>query len=307
MIRSRAAASRTPTAPGHAGRAPARHRHLPHHRREATLEEFSSTRAQADAPPARFLTRRVSPHACPGPATAPGPGPAASAADRSGRAGMPNAVDTESPDVRPIRQTVDHRRGRPERRECALPQPHSLTTLCDGKLKRIGLFTGSSSCLHAQLVAVSLEPESSGDAGVGLQPSELGDAAAQLDPCRARLMAPLGEPGEEGAAALAPDQQSTTDQSSYCCPDGRPGDAQAPHQLRFWGMRSPIRYRRCTSRSSGTFSARAYKGIRRSGGSVAGSPRAGHAAVSGHTLMLRNRHIVSAEKDEFILLTYQFV
>ena len=184
---------------------------------------------------------------------------------------------------------------------------HWLTTLCDGKLKRIGLFTGSSSCLHAQLVAVSLEPESSGDAGVGLQPSELGDAAAQFDPCRARLMAPLGEPGEEGAAALAPDQQSTTDQSSYCCPDGRPGDAQAPHQLRFWGMRSPIRYRRCTSRSFSTFLACAYKGIRRSGGSVAGSPRAGHAAVSGHTLMPRNRHIVSAEKDEFILLTYQFV
>ena len=69
---------------------------------------------------------------------------------------------------------------------------HWLTTLCDGKLKRIGLFTGSSSCLHAQLVAVSLEPESSGDAGAGLQPSELGDAAAQFDPCRARLMAPLG-------------------------------------------------------------------------------------------------------------------
>src|SRR6185437_13233368 len=65
--------------------------------------------------------------------------------------------------------------------------------------------------------------------------SGVGDAAAELDPGWAGLTATFGEPGQEGAAALAPDQQSPADQSSYRGPDRRPGHAQAPHQLDFGG------------------------------------------------------------------------
>src|SRR5215813_15636647 len=75
------------------------------------------------------------------------------------------------------------------------------------------------------------------------------------------------------------------------------------------GMRSPIRYRRCTSRSSSTFSAWTYKGIRRSGAAASPdrptpvmpiSPSHPHAKepVTGSQ---------RAVKDEFILLTHQFV
>jgi len=161
------------------------------------------------------------------------------------------------------------------------------------KLQCVGLLRRGPGGFHVQVVALGLEPEPFGDARVGLQPSELGDAAAQLDPHRARLTALLGEPGQEGAAALAPDQQSATDEPSYRRPDRRPGNAQAPHQLDFgWdAVADPVLpvYQQILQDLLGL---RVQGHPAQRGGSIAGSFRAGPAGSSRHTFMLGNRHAV---------------
>ena len=186
---------------------------------------------------------------------------------------------------------VDHPRGRLAVEEQDAADAGHLA-VC-GELERLGLVRRGPGRLHAEVVAVGLEPESFGDARVGVEPAELGDAAAQLDADRARLFAPLGEPGQEGAAALAPDQQSAADQSSYGRPDGRPGDAQALHQLDFGGdaVTDPVppAYQQVLQDLLGL---RVQGHPAERGGSIAGSFRAGSAGVSRHTLMLGNRHAV---------------
>jgi hypothetical protein len=162
-----------------------------------------------------------------------------------------------------------------------------------GKLERVRLLRRAPGGFHVQVVALGLEPEPFGDARVGLQPSELGDVAAQLDADRARLTFLLGDPSQEGAAALAADQQSAAHESSYCRPDGRPGHAQVSHELGFRGnpVADPVLpvYQQVLQNLLG-LGVQGHPAQR--GGSIPGSFRAGSAGISRHTLMLGNRHAV---------------
>ena len=140
------------------------------------------------------------------------------------------------------------------------------------ELKRLGLVRRGPGRLHAEVVAVGLEPESFGDARVGVEPAELGDAAAQLDADRLRF----GKGIRSGRCRCpGPDEQSPADQSPGC--RGRPGSGTA-------GAYQQVLQNLLGLRVQGHPTQR--------DGSIAGSFRAGTAGGSRHTLMLGNRHAV---------------